>query len=98
VCFGVCLVALATYAFILGDIIDWAAGWIAGILGVSLFCTAPLVVASVVRDFRDSRTEESLLKRFSLAGASLVGLGVLEFVLAFAGLEFAWLFFSMGNH
>jgi hypothetical protein len=70
---------------------DWNHGWIAGLIGVALFCTAPAIVALVIQDFRSPYSGVSLTKRFARAGIALICFGVLEFALAFA----SWIFLSV---
>src|ERR1019366_116183 len=83
--------------FVSGLIGDWQSGWVARIIGVLIFCTLPFVIISIALDYREGRDEDPL-RRLAWAGASLVGLGVLELVLAIAAWGLSWMFYSMGNH
>ncbi len=96
-CAGLIVIAIALLFFVSGLIGDWQSGWVARIIGVLIFCTLPFVIISIALDYREGRDEDPL-KRLAWAGASLVGLGALELVLAIAAWGLSWMFYSMGNH
>jgi hypothetical protein len=77
---------------------EWHLGWIARIIGVVLFCTAPALVALITANFRSARSSDDLGKRLAFAGMSLLGLGALEIGLVFAAWILFWVFASGTNH
>jgi peptidoglycan biosynthesis protein MviN/MurJ (putative lipid II flippase) len=83
---GSIVLALAGVYLAYAAVGDWNHGWTARIIGVSLFCTAPGVVALVIDDFRSTRIDVSLTARLARIGIALLCFGALEFVLAFAAL------------
>jgi hypothetical protein len=96
-CAQVIVIAIALLFFVSGLIEDRQSGWAARIIGILIFCTLPFVVMSIALDYREGRDEDPL-RRLAWAGASLVGLGALELVLAIAARGLSWMFYSMGNH
>jgi hypothetical protein len=76
----------------------WRYGWLARLIGIVLFCTVPFVISNVVKDYRDTYDEQSVVQRRAWAGASLLGLGALLILLAIGELFLVLIFASLRNH